>query len=170
MKRPTSIVLVLCAAALASRAFAKEIEGVRFADQIRAGGAVMRLNAVGLMRYRYVIKAYVAALYLGDGARANEVLADAPKRLEIEYFYAIKASGFANATNEGIVANVPPDVVTKLRSRIDELNAEISRYPGPIARCDAQLGGLLEERARLVRLAEALREFETSPEPFREPA
>jgi len=58
----------------------------------------------------------------------------------------------------------------ELQRRIDELNAEISRYPGPIARCDAQLGGLLEERARLVRLAEALREFETSPEPFREPA
>jgi len=58
----------------------------------------------------------------------------------------------------------------ELQQRIDELNAEISRYPGPIARCDAQLGGLLEERARLVRLAEALQEFETSPEPFREPA
>jgi len=58
----------------------------------------------------------------------------------------------------------------ELKAHIDELNAEISRYPGPIARCDAQLGGLLEERARLVRLAEALQEFETSPEPFREPA
>ena len=58
----------------------------------------------------------------------------------------------------------------ELQERITELNAEISRYPGPIARCDAQLGGLLEERARLVRLAEALEEFETSPEPFREPA
>jgi len=55
-------------------------------------------------------------------------------------------------------------------SRIARLNAEISRYPGPIARCDAQLGGLLEERARLTRLAEALRDFETAPEPFREPA
>jgi hypothetical protein len=29
---------------------------------------------------------------------------------------------------------------------------------------------LLEERARLIRLSEALQEFETSPEPFREPA
>ena len=58
----------------------------------------------------------------------------------------------------------------ELKQRIDELNAEISRYPGPIARCDAQLGGLLEERARLTRLAEALREFEATPEPFREPA
>ena len=58
----------------------------------------------------------------------------------------------------------------ELQKRIDELNAEISRYPGPIARCDAQLGGLLEERSRLTRLADALREFEAAPEPFREPA
>ena len=58
----------------------------------------------------------------------------------------------------------------ELRKRIDELNAEISRYPGPIARCDAQLGGLLQERSRLMHLAEALAEFEATPEPFREPA
>jgi hypothetical protein len=50
----------------------------------------------------------------------------------------------------------------ELRKRIDELNAEISHYPGPIARCDAQLGGLLEERSRLTRVLEALRELETS--------
>ena len=50
----------------------------------------------------------------------------------------------------------------EVQKRIGELNAEISAYPGPIARCDAQLGGLLEERARLTRLAEALQEVETS--------
>jgi chorismate mutase len=47
-----------------------------------------------------------------------------------------------------------------LQKRIDEVNAEISRYPGPIAHCDAQLAGLLDERSRLARLAEALQEFE----------
>jgi hypothetical protein len=48
----------------------------------------------------------------------------------------------------------------ELSKRMDEVNAEISRYPGPIAHCDAQLAGLLEERSRLARLAEALQEFE----------
>lgn len=104
-------------------ALAKEIEGVRFSDEVKVGAVSMRLNDVGLMRYRYVIKAYVAALYLGDGASATDVLADAPKRLEIEYFYAIQATGFANATNEGIAANVPAETVAALRPRIDRLNA-----------------------------------------------
>ena len=37
-----------------------------------------------------------------------------------------------------------------LERRIAELNAEISRYPTPIARCDLHLPALIEERARLM--------------------
>jgi cell division protein FtsB len=37
----------------------------------------------------------------------------------------------------------------QLLARLSELNAEIRDYPQPIARCDAQLGGLVEERERL---------------------
>ena len=37
----------------------------------------------------------------------------------------------------------------RLRARLALLNAEIRDYPQPIARCDAQLGGLVEERQRL---------------------
>ena len=124
MKRGSSqgFLAVLFCLALAHSAGAKEIEGVRFADEVRAGVSTLHLNDVGLLRYRYVIKAYVAALYLGEGARPADVLVDAPKRLEIEYFYAIKASGFANATIEGIAANVPPATFEKLRPRIVSLN------------------------------------------------
>jgi hypothetical protein len=116
------VLAVVLALGLLGTAQAKEIEGVRFADEVAVGAATLRLNDVGLMRYRYVIKAYVAALYLGDGARPSDVLADAAKRLEIEYFYSIQASGFANATNEGIGANVPPETFARLRPRIDRLN------------------------------------------------
>ena len=35
-------------------------------------------------------------------------------------------------------------------SRIDELSEEIRNYPTPIARCDEQLTGLIEERSRLL--------------------
>ena len=58
----------------------------------------------------------------------------------------------------------------ELEGRSAALNQEISRYPGPIARCDAQLAGLLEERARLARLVAALEEYVATPETFREPA
>jgi hypothetical protein len=34
--------------------------------------------------------------------------------------------------------------------RIAQLSEEIRRYPGPIARCDAQLAALLDERSGLI--------------------
>jgi hypothetical protein len=109
--------------AVAGPAVAKEIEGVRFADRLEAGGTTLVLHEVGLLRYRVVFKGYVAALYLGEGVRPAEVLEDVPRRLEIEYFWAIKAPGFAEATDRGIAANVPPETVERLRPRIARLNA-----------------------------------------------
>ena len=41
------------------------------------------------------------------------------------------------------------DVKTRLAERLRQVNAEIRAYPQPIARCDAQLGGLLAERERI---------------------
>ncbi len=49
-----------------------------------------------------------------------------------------------------------------LQQRIDELSAEIRRYPTPIARCDEQLTALIDERARL--LAELARPSGCTPE------
>ena len=45
---------------------------------------------------------------------------------------------------------------TQLERRIDALSREIRAYPTPIARCDEQLTGLLEERAQLVAALAAL--------------
>jgi hypothetical protein len=44
----------------------------------------------------------------------------------------------------------------RLLKRLVEVNEEIRAYPQPIARCDAQLGGLVEERARIQAELEAL--------------
>lgn len=49
-------------------------------------------------------------------------------------------------------------MASELQRRIDELSREIRAYPTPIARCDEQLAGLLEERARLLARLAALGE------------
>ena len=38
----------------------------------------------------------------------------------------------------------------ELERRLAELNAAIRHYPTPIARCDEQLSGLIEERSRVL--------------------
>jgi hypothetical protein len=48
------------------------------------------------------------------------------------------------------------DARARLLKRLVEVNAEIRAYPQPIARCDAQLGGLVEERARIQAELQAL--------------
>ena len=102
---------------------AAEIEGVTFADRYQAGETTLVLNGVGLLRYRIFIKAYVAALYLGEGVRLEAVLSDVPKRLELEYFWAIPGPDFGKAAEEILADNFSPDVITPLRSRLDRLSA-----------------------------------------------
>ena len=48
----------------------------------------------------------------------------------------------------------------ELEQRVSALSGEIRNYPTPIARCDEQLTGLIEERARLLQ---QLNEFQEKP-------
>lgn len=100
-----------------------EIEGVRFPEQLQMGEAQLQLRGTGLLRYRSVFKAYVAALYLGEGAQTDDVLGDVPRRLEIEYFWAIPADRFVQATVEGISRNVDAETLEDLQPRIARFNA-----------------------------------------------
>ncbi|HUL56704.1 MAG TPA: hypothetical protein VLT60_06875 [Usitatibacter sp.] len=49
-----------------------------------------------------------------------------------------------------------PKARSELAGRLARVNDEIKSYPQPIARCDAQLAGLLEERDRIRRELERL--------------
>jgi hypothetical protein len=102
---------------------AAEIENVRFADEIRHGNVTMRLNCMGLLRYRLIFKAYVAALYLGEGVAGTDALADVPKRLELSYFWSIQARDFAKAGDHILLQNVDAETFAALRPRLDRINA-----------------------------------------------
>jgi hypothetical protein len=122
------IAVCLAAACLCGGpARAAEIEGVVFADRLSIGTSELRLRGAGLLRYRVFIKGYVAALYLDESSSGDvtpgSVLTDVPRRLEIEYFWAIPADRFAEATVEGIARNTDPQTFEGLRSRIDRINA-----------------------------------------------
>jgi prefoldin subunit 5 len=54
------------------------------------------------------------------------------------------------------VVSAPVPARERLERRLAEINAEIRAYPQPIARCDAQLGGLVDERAHVRAELEAL--------------
>lgn len=71
-----------------------EIEGVHFEHTYETDGIKMKIQGTGLLRYLGFIKAYVGALYLEKGSSIKDVLSDKPKRLEVEYFHALKGEDF----------------------------------------------------------------------------
>ena len=117
------IVATLCSTTLSAQlGAAAELEGVHFADQVRAGDVTLRLSCVGLLRYKLFIKAYVAALYLGDGAGTGDLLADVPKRLELSYFWSIRGADFGKAGDQILAQNVDAQTLAALRPRLDRVN------------------------------------------------
>ena len=129
MKRNLRTVSVMAATLLTTTvvaprgAAAVELEGVRFEERRQIGDASLDLNCVALLRYKYVIKAYVAALYLGSGVGPSDVLGDVPKRLEINYFWNLDGGDIAKAGDEILARNVDAATRVKLRSRLDQINA-----------------------------------------------
>jgi hypothetical protein len=105
-----------------STARAAEIEGVEFADRYAWAGEELRLNGVGLLRYRILFNGYVAALYLGKRVSSELVLDDVPRRIEIEYFWPIRADDFARVTIEGIQNQVDAETFERLSGQIERLN------------------------------------------------
>jgi len=99
------------------------VSGVPFRKDLTVQGARMRLMGAGLLRYRVVFKGYAAALYVGIGGTPARVFEDIPKRLEIEYFHAISAKDFRNATREGLKRNVPTRELSALEPRVARLDA-----------------------------------------------
>ena len=114
--------VIFLSVVLMTAAQAAIIEGVMFADRYQTGTTTLTLNNVGLLRYRVIFKGYVAALYLGEGTRPEDVLTDVPKRLELEYFWSIAGADFGKAAEKILADNFPDAQVAPFRSRLDRLN------------------------------------------------
>jgi len=114
----TLILLTALPAAAVNRV---EVEGIAFERTVMANGTPMELQGYGLLRYMVFIKAYVGALYLPPSAAAGDVLKPVAKRLELQYFHAIKKEEFANATRIKIADNVSAEQARRLGSLIDQL-------------------------------------------------
>ena len=54
------------------------------------------------------------------------------------------------------------DLQRHLQTRVARLNAEISHYPTPIARCDQHLAALLEQRSALYARLQQMDELATA--------
>jgi hypothetical protein len=98
------------------------VERVAFQRALEVPGARLVLEGAGLFRWKYFVKVYAAAHYVGEDARGRTADADVPRRLEIAYFVGISGEDFGRAADELLSEALPPDRLAPLRSRLDELH------------------------------------------------
>ena len=106
-----------------SPANALTVENITFADSTTIGGKPVPLRNAALLRYLKVIKAYVAALYLPEGVKAEAVLSDVPKRLELSYLVSIQGPDFDKGAAPVLARNQTSAELSRLQGRLDKLNA-----------------------------------------------
>ncbi|MBI5896936.1 MAG: chalcone isomerase family protein [Desulfobacterales bacterium] len=94
------------------------IENVQFDKSYEGPGVQLALQGTGVFRYMGFIKAYVGALYYEEGLGPEAVLGDRPKRLEVEYFYALKGSDFGKVTERFMARNVDAEALRRIRPQV----------------------------------------------------
>lgn len=120
-------VALLCALALGSApAVAASLEGQRFDDTTRVANSELVLNGLGL-RAVFIIRAYVAGLYLSSKAASMEeaLAAPGPKRLQLKMLSPASAKDFNHALVAGIRKNASPAELQALQERISQFERTI---------------------------------------------
>lgn len=106
---------------------AVEIARVAVPDRItmQGGDRPLQLNGAGI-RYKFIFKIYVAALYLPEKmASAEEVIASpGPKRILMHFLYdKVEKPDLDQAWREGFTANHDAAAMTRLEERIGQFSA-----------------------------------------------
>jgi hypothetical protein len=104
----TSLALLTLVSTLAVPASAGTLSGVNLPDRIDVNGRSLVLNGMAL-RKKFVIKVYVAGLYLPQKEKAAQKIlqADEPNRMVLHFLYDVTKDQMCEAWNEGLAANTP---------------------------------------------------------------
>jgi hypothetical protein len=96
--------LLLCV----STADAATVAGVNLNDTTTVGGQKLVLNG-GALRKKFVIKVYVAGLYLPakQSSPENILAADTPRQMVMHFIYDVDKGKIAEAWEEGLADNTP---------------------------------------------------------------
>jgi len=104
----------------------REIAGVKLAERINAsGGQSLVLNGAGI-RYKFIFKIYVAALYLPAKADTARAVLDAPgpKRMLMHFVYhKVTAAQMRDGWKDGFEDNLDSKTYRALAPRIKRFNA-----------------------------------------------
>jgi len=121
--RKTAMLRTFAVIAIASTCnlYAGTLANVNLPDTVQAGSTTLVLNGMGL-RTKYMVKVYVAGLYLAQKSSDPPSLlkADAPKRIVMHFVRDVSKSQIADGFTESFENNTP-DAAKTLKPEIDRL-------------------------------------------------
>ena len=121
--RKTTLALTIAVflLALPFHLHAATLAGVTLPDTAQVGSTTLVLNGLGL-RTKYIVKVYVAGLYLEQkSSDPNAILkADAPKRIVMQFIHSVSKNQMTDAFNDSFNDNTP-DAAKTMKADIDRL-------------------------------------------------
>ncbi len=116
-----SIAAVVFVVASISRLHAGSLSGVTMPDTAQVGSTTLTLNGLGL-RTKFVVKVYVAGLYLEQKSSDPTTIieADAPKRIVMQFLHGASKKQMADAFDESFNDN-SPEAKKTMKADIDRL-------------------------------------------------
>jgi hypothetical protein len=123
MVAPFALVVFLMGSIL--QLSAGSLAGVTLPDTAQVGGKTLVLNGLGL-RTKYMVKVYVAGLYLEQkwSDPAAIIKSDAAKQIVMKFLHSASKSQMADAFNESFEGN-SPDAQKTMKPDIDRLLAAL---------------------------------------------
>jgi len=117
----SSLVVVVFVVASMFDLHAASLAGVTLPDTAQVAGTTLVLNGLGL-RKKFVVKVYVAGLYLEQkSSDAGAIIkADAPKRIVMQFVRSVSKNQMADAFEESFNNNTP-DATKTMKADIDRL-------------------------------------------------
>ncbi len=104
------------------------LNGVTLPDTVQVSGTTLTLNGLGL-RTKYMVKVYVAGLYLQQKSSDPDAIikAEAPKRIVMHFVRGVSKSQLTDGFSESFEDN-SPDAAKAMKADIDRLFAAL----GPV--------------------------------------
>jgi hypothetical protein len=111
------------ALSLGRTAWGLEVSGVQVPANAQVGGRDLTLRGADLLRWKWLVKIYVAALYLPTELDRAQVLADIPRRIAFHYRRGFTAEQLVEATNTTIVRGLDAAAITAIEAELKAFNA-----------------------------------------------
>jgi hypothetical protein len=125
--RKTAVSLAVGAFLLASIFYlrAATLAGVTMPDTIQAWGTPLVLNGMGV-RTKYMVKVYVAGLYLDQKSSDPEAIVkkDAPKRIVMQFLHTVSSKQMSEAFTESFNENAP-DASQAMKPDVDHFLGQL---------------------------------------------